>query len=277
MFYTNNKNTNVKDEYKLMNNSIEIIEICLTIISICLSSIITILMYRISKRQTYFLEKTETNKRKPYLFPEEDKFSKQEWVRFHYGGKDLPAYIPKKEYNELTYEEQKFIEDCKVQNMKTYFTYLNNKLLLVLNLTTGMPNVIVEHYNSVIVLHNYGSIITKVHINWASIIYLNGTEKVMNDIEDNYYTGIIKDDIEIVLDEVVNDINDSSCDINEEIYENLVEHEAFKSNISISLKYKAYKINLSLYNQFNEKTDYLITIERVGNQFQRNVEEVESI
>lgn len=276
MFYTNDKSTNVKDvkdEYKPMNDTIKIIEICLTITSIYLSSIIAILMYRISKRQTEFLERTEINKRKPYLFPEEDWFTKDEWVRFHLGAQDIPDIIPVKEYNDLTYEEQKFVEDCKIQNMKTYFTYLNNKLLLVLNLTTGMPNVIVEHHNSVIVLHNYGNIITKVHINWASIIYLDGSEKIMTGIDDNYYTGIIKDDIEIVLDEVINNIWDSSCDINKEIYDNSFKHDAFKSNISISLKYRAYKINLSLYNQFNERTDYLITVERIGNQFQRRVEE----
>lgn len=253
--------------------NLEIMECAVSIISFVFSAIIAVLMYKISKNQTQFLEKTEINKNTPYLFPVKDSFEKNKWIRYYYGGVTLPDLIPSEAYHQLTESQKEFIDDCGRHKKEAYFYYLDKAVLLVLNGNSGMPSIIVEHNNAAITLKNFGALISKVHIDYVKIYFADGTEKHYKGVANNFYTDVIlpNGEVTIVLDEVVNDIRDSSCQINRQIYESLDDYDLFHSSASISLKYDKYTIGLSVWNQYDEKFKFDIIIEKVGQQFQREV------
>lgn len=252
--------------YNLFNDILQ------TVIAIS-SLFIALLTYRISKKQSQLEQIMEANKGKPFLYPESLIPQKSTWVRFYKGGIELPTYIQSKSYENLTNEERKYLDDSISKHNKVYFTQLSGKLIIVLSKTKSLQSVLIEHNSELLTLRNYGTIITKFKINNIDVDYLDGSKAHFDGIENNYCSKIITDKIELIIDEAVNELDDLDCQITETEYNTLPNINFLEVGAPIFLKYKSYTVDISLWNQYNQKTNYIIKLDTIDNQLQPTVTE----
>lgn len=250
--------------------------ICLTILSVFstfLSAIATIITCTISKRLKDFQIRNETNKNTPLIYPIYHELTINEWERLYESTPNLDDVIPKRHYNILTEDEKRYCDDTKNHINETYFYYLNSNWHLVFNGRSENPSYIIDHQNAKIVFKNYGALITKLHVDFIEQ-YFEGKEKPIhcNGNDESYYTDIIlpNQEFTIILDEVKNGVC-ASCSIGKEEYDNLKNWNMFTDPIPSIIAYNKYVIRLSLWNQYNEKSQFEITIFRNGNRFQRDI------
>ena len=232
----------------------------------------------IAQKQTEISEKAKMEKNKPFLYPVADHFKRKEWKRFYIvdSTNSLGNIIPKIKYEELDEKEKVFFRYCQNNTKNVYFYYLNSKLILALNgnkENDQNSQIIIEHYNTLMIFQNIGAPIVKIHIDEVLLTLTNGETIKYDGVENNFYSGIILtgEKIEIIVDEIVNKLEDSACSIDESYYESLSEENVFERTVSATLKYKSYDIKLSLWNQYEEKFRFLIQIKKGENRFDRKV------
>lgn len=94
---------------------------------------------------------------------------------------------------------------------------------------------------------------------------------------DDCFTEIIANGGELViyLDEATNNFIDSTCSINNEVYNLLSDYEQFSAAVNITTTYNKFVIGISVWNLYDEKSDFELIIERVGNFIRRRTINIE--
>lgn len=217
------------------------------------------------------LRNSKNNIHRPYLNISELKFSKGNWERF-YDGIDVPDHIPHISYSGLNAEQKKYFDNCKnpKNNGKVYFDNIEKELILVLNMGTKMPTKLIEHNCNTIILENCGNDdIISLTINYVKIKMSSGDSIYLGGGESNSYTNIISkgDKIIISIDEVIDELNSSSCKISKEKYNELVDVDILKDSRAEPLFcFLVVKVNMSLENTYNKKFNYELTLEIKNNR-----------
>lgn len=245
----------------------------LSAVSAFLSALATVGMSIISRNQTRFLKETEKANNTPYLYPVKHEFRKDEWIRFYSSIPTIDDVIPKKHYNELTDTEKEFCNHSQKFNMQTYFDYLDNELILVTKGENKTHSYVVEHHNIQIELINYGSLITKIHIDYIEQHFENGECLLYKGGDESYYTSVIipNQKIKIVLDEIKSGTDIGSCQLGKEEYNELKNYNMFEDIAPKIVNYNEYIIGLSIWNQHGDKFLFEIKIYRKGEKFYRDV------
>lgn len=183
--------------------------------------------------------------------------------------------IPAKHYNDLTYNEKIYCDYSKNHKGEVYFYYLNKKLYLVLNKRSEDIGFLVEHNGATITLKNYGSHISKMHIDYVEQFFKDRKDHYEGK-QDAFYTNIIlpDDKLEIILDEIKDDLDIRSCPPGKEELKELNTWKMFEDIIPPIISYNMYLVKLSLWNQYNEKFEFEIKIYRNGDRFYREVTEI---
>lgn len=172
--------------------------------------------------------------------------------------------------------ENGFIQEIKsnINNPNAYFTYFDSKPFLIANHATDINSFIVDHSNVKMTFINYGSLISNLSIK-SLIVYYKPEMKLKNltfsGNEQNIITLSPEENKNLIMffDEVTTNLNNSLCQIPEEIYENSPSSFSLlrthmPENI---LTYDKLELNLNCWDLYNNKTELKITIEYNGNFF----------
>lgn len=234
-------------------------------------------MYIISKRQVESHEKESREQKTPYLYIQSNNFIKEDWVRYYaYPGEDV-GNIPSFQKDSLSQDIKHFMNECSDKPESVYFTTLDKKTILMINhLKKEEKHLVVEHRNMCLRLVNYGALLTKLKINYIDIYYIGGRCKRLEGTDD-CFTEIIANGGELViyLDEATNNFIDSTCSINNEVYNLLSDYEQFSAAVNITTTYNKFVIGISVWNLYDEKSDFELIIERVGNFIRRRTINIE--
>lgn len=266
----------------------EDMQLFLNILEIVASVIIAIITYKISKKQTEIQEnqmkfqkqqndlqeKIYLQSSKPYLYLLKNEFIKDKWERFNKGVPLGNNHIPVTEYKNLDDEQKFYLDEATKYDNNVYFTKYKGSDVFMISHTEGSQQIFIEHHNMKITLRNYGSLVTKLHINSVKFILNNRDVLYFKDVKNNFYTKAIlpNEEVEIMLSEATNNIMHSSCNISQESYDDIEDFEQFSKEVHVSLNYNKMIINLSAWNQHNEKFDFDINIWKEGNFMQRDTQ-----
>lgn len=211
------------------------------------------------------------NTHRPYVRILKLSFDKQNWKRF-YDGIDVPEHVPHISYSDLNAEQRKYFDNCKKtkNNGRVYFDNIGKELILVFNMGTQMPTKLIEHNCNTIILENCGNDdIISLTINYIEIKMLNGNNMYLCGGESNSYTNIISkgEKIIVLIDEVIDELDVSSCRISKEKYNELVDFDILKDNSKAEMLFcfSAVKVNMLLENTYNKKFNYELTFEMKNN------------
>ena len=211
----------------------------------------------------------ERKKSIPRMDLKELNFYKNSWIRFC-DGVDPPPYIPFKMYNDLSYEERFFFDNCrKSENrMKIYFDILHNNTILVINFSDETPTTLVEHQCNTITFENNSEIdIMNFAINNITIKMFNGETCYLEGGNNNCYNRCIHkgEKIDIIIDEVVNSLSSSSCRINKENYGKLNDVNLLLDTKSTFLIFFSSVIaEITLEDVYGKKYKYDFVIKKNG-------------
>lgn len=251
----------------------DIVLAVLSTASASLSAIAALGMYNITRKQTDFLKESEIAKNTPFLYPVLHEFRKEKWIRYYYSMPDIGDAVPKKHYDSLTESEKKFCDHSTEHTNEVYFYHLDDEIILVANGRTQSPGYLIEHHNGEIEFINYGSLITKLHIDYLEQ-YFDGESKPLRyeGAVDSYYTKVIEPQqkFRLVIDEIKSNPS-PSCQIGKEEYDALYNWNIFEDFPPKVIRYNKYVIGVSVWNQHNQKFTFEIKISKEGNRFYREV------
>lgn len=244
-----------------------------SILLLLLQVFIAVLMYLISRRQVKFQIKEIKDRKTPFLYPISNNLIKDKWIRIYKGSEEPGEFIESKKYEDSSKDEKLIIDQCLRNSNSVFFTYCNKEHIIVINHAKADNHIMIDHHNMVMTLKNFGALITKIRINELQIEYSNKNKKTLVGTINNYCTDIVAngDEIKFVIDEGTNDFKDSVCKITAETYANLKDYEQFTVNANITTEYKKLLFNISLWNQYNDKYDYLLKLENRNGVFFREV------
>lgn len=172
--------------------------------------------------------------------------------------------------------ENGFIQEIKsnINNPNAYFTYFDSKPFLIANHATDINSFIIDHSNVKMTFHNYGALICGLSIKTLVVYYkpeMNLKNLTFYGNEQNIITLSPEENNNLVMffDEVTTNLNNSLCQIPENIYENSPNSfTLLKTHMPENiLTYNKLELNLNCWDLYNNKTKLKITIEYNGNFF----------
>lgn len=171
--------------------------------------------------------------------------------------------------------EPGFIKEIKSNmNKKVYFTYVDGKPYIIANHATNIKRFIVDHSNTKITFHNYGAKISALSIEKLNIYYKPEMNLDILTLEGNPKNKITlspeeNDLFELYYDEVTTDLNNSTCQLPNNIYNSMIgTFNILKSHMASNiLCYDKLEIIFICWDMFNIPQKYSIIIEYNGNFF----------
>lgn len=194
--------------------------------------------------------------------------------RFYYGDYEqqqlsLNGAIEIEKFDSNNLEHESFMEECRKQNNKIYFSRFEESKCLVFNTLSSNSvgkDFFYEFCSTEIGFVNYGALIKNVSIDSVSGIMDNDEKFEIKGIKNNYLDCVIPTGgtFTLTCDEVSENIDNSLCINSESIYNKFGDEFDFlkKRLPKNSLKYKKLKFNITCYNLAGNGFKYNLILEK---------------
>lgn len=256
-------------------------------ITAVVSLVLSTISFAIITRRDAKLKKIELT---PFLVIESMKLKKKNCgdeiyaKRYYHGDYDLKKLslndaIEIEKFDLDNLEHSSFVDECKKQYNKIYFSRFNGSKSLVFNMldpNSDRRDLFYEHCSTEICFINYGALIKRVSIESVKCIMDNGNQLEIKGLKNNYLDCVVPtgSNFTLTCDEVAEILDRSLCINNKRIYNRFEDEFDFlkKRLPKDSLKYKKLDFIIKCYNIVGDVFKYDLTLEKENGVLNSNTQ-----